>query len=141
MRPINTGIFRKIITHMIKGMEILMEAKRSGHLLNAVSLPSQESLPSYHEVHILIADDDPLVMNAHMRQLRKLTNNIVQCADGEKAMNTYREKCKEINLVILDKNMPKMSGLEVIRAIRQFEHESSAINRVVIICNFFPDNG
>jgi two-component system chemotaxis response regulator CheY len=64
--------------------------------------------------------------NAGKRQtnrgmLRKIGfKNVVEAADGEKALATIKESAGEepVGLMIIDAELPKLSGLEVVKAVR-----------------------
>jgi CheY-like chemotaxis protein len=82
-------------------------------------------------VTILLADDDPddrfLAQNA-LEQSR-LRNNIYFVADGEELMDFLEHKGKYTSekdaptpdLILLDLNMPKKSGVEALKLIRENE--------------------
>jgi len=67
---------------------------------------------------ILIAEDNPV--NQHV--LRGILSNVghkVTIVDtGEHILNAVSEKMLDIDLIILDKNMPEKSGVEVVKALR-----------------------
>ena len=48
--------------------------------------------------------------------------HVIDAKDGQEAVDTYRERCDEIDVVVLDLTTPKLSGREVcakLRAIRE----------------------
>lgn len=71
-------------------------------------------------IHILLADDDPVVLDIVEKKL-KLFGYPVMCAhDGEEAWKMFVERNPSI--VITDWMMPKINGLEFSRMIRNHNH-------------------
>ena len=82
------------------------------------------------QIEILLVEDSPLDAELTMRGLRaeKLANNIVWLRDGQQALDyLFREGEYATRgpatprLVLLDLKMPRVDGIEVLRAIRQNE--------------------
>jgi CheY-like chemotaxis protein len=67
-------------------------------------------------VTILIADDDPDVLELVRLSLRRLQHELVLAHDGAEALETVRRVRPA--LAILDVTMPEMDGFEVLEAIR-----------------------
>ena len=67
---------------------------------------------------ILIVDDE-LGVRVSLRILLKPYYDIYTAPDGEAALNIIRER--KIHLITLDLNMPKLSGIETLRAIRKID--------------------
>lgn len=83
------------------------------------------------QVEILLVEDSDLDAELTMKALKKnkLSNNVVRLKDGEQAINYLfgkgefegRNTKRKPKLVLLDLKMPKVSGLEVLKAIRENE--------------------
>ncbi|HTL15699.1 MAG TPA: response regulator [Patescibacteria group bacterium] len=80
---------------------------------------------------ILLVDDDPLEADLAIRALRTqhLANQVVVVEDGEEALDylhrrgTYATRVPgNPVLVLLDRNMPRLDGIEVLREIRATEN-------------------
>lgn len=70
------------------------------------------------KLKILVVDDESRIRKLVRDFLVKKDYEVVEAGDGEEAMDIfYREK--DIALVILDIMMPKMSGLQVCKEIRE----------------------
>lgn len=70
---------------------------------------------------LLLVEDEAILMKAVAKGLRK-TGYAVDCAaDGEEALDLY--ECNDYDLMILDLNLPKVDGMEVLRRIRQWDQE------------------
>lgn len=89
-------------------------------------------------MHILLAEDDPNISLILQICLEKIGGHSVHLStDGESALQTAKQK--NFDLVILDGMMPKLSGLEVAKALvssssaEESLASSAATNRAVPI--------
>jgi len=83
------------------------------------------------KLRILIVEDDPMVAHIHKHYLNELKNfEIIKVIDnGLEAFEFIKENEDSIDLVILDVHMPKLSGLEVLKLLRE---EGSTISVIPI---------
>jgi len=70
---------------------------------------------------ILIADDDPAVLEVTRRMARSLGWRPLVADSAAQALELFRERAREIECVLVDLHMPVMSGLQMLRAIRALE--------------------
>jgi CheY-like chemotaxis protein len=70
-------------------------------------------------VNILLVEDDSIDAKAFMRAMNKLKigNPVTHAKDGVEGL-ALLQTLRRPNLVILDINMPRMNGLELLRKIR-----------------------
>jgi DNA-binding response OmpR family regulator len=68
---------------------------------------------------ILVADTDKSVRDLVRRRLTAWGHDVVSYADGQSALRAWREE--RFDLTILDLDLPRVGGLEVLRAIRASE--------------------
>jgi two-component system, chemotaxis family, chemotaxis protein CheY len=68
----------------------------------------------------LIVDDSPTVRKIAGKILRGFQIDVDEATDGETAMEKCRARMPE--LILLDWNMPAMTGIEFLRALRQMEN-------------------
>lgn len=71
--------------------------------------------------HILIVDDEPNLPYQFARFLRKRGYEVIVAADGEAGLRELQSG--HTDLVLLDVRLPKLSGLDVLRHIRDLEPE------------------
>ncbi len=66
---------------------------------------------------ILVVDDSPSMRQMINLTLTKAGHSVVEAPDGAQALTLAKSLVP--NLVISDINMPKMNGIELLKAIRQ----------------------
>jgi DNA-binding response OmpR family regulator len=66
---------------------------------------------------ILIVDDSRFLRMANERALVKAGHTVITAADGEEGLRLAQER--KPDLVVLDMMLPKLSGPEVLRALRK----------------------
>ncbi len=72
---------------------------------------------------ILVVDDEPQVRAVAKRLLERAGFEVVAVVDGQAAVDFQREHPDEIDAVLLDVSMPRMSGAETFRAVRRVQPE------------------
>jgi len=85
---------------------------------------------------ILVIDDEEVVRDTMGVILKKLGYRILLAGDGEEGVDVFRQRKDEIDLVILDMIMPRMSGQEAFRCLRQIDPEA----RVLVSSGFAQDD-
>ena len=65
---------------------------------------------------VLLAEDDRFLRRACETSLRERGFTVATAADGEEALRAAR--AERPDLIVLDMLMPKLSGLDVLRAVR-----------------------
>jgi two-component system, response regulator len=83
---------------------------------------------SFHDVDLLLVEDNPDDAGLVIRELKKnnLCNNLIHLHDGAEALDFLFVKGKYADrkiedrpkVILLDLKMPKVDGLQVLRAIR-----------------------
>ncbi len=68
---------------------------------------------------VLLADDDDGVVAVTRRVLQSAGLSVVVARDGEEAVQLFRAQADVISLVLLDLTMPRASGEEALRRIRE----------------------
>ncbi len=66
---------------------------------------------------ILVVDDDPDILELLSDRLELMQFDVLTASDGEEAMSLLRKEAPP--LALLDLQLPKMSGLDVLQAIRR----------------------
>jgi signal transduction histidine kinase/CheY-like chemotaxis protein len=70
---------------------------------------------------VLLVEDEQLVRVATFRALKQLGYQVIACADGDEAIEIFRDRRGDINGVVLDVAMPKMSGRQTYLALREID--------------------
>jgi|HubBroStandDraft_6_1064221.scaffolds.fasta_scaffold01073_2 two-component system sensor histidine kinase/response regulator len=97
-------------------------------LLNAVSKPTQELMQKTQKVNaeggsgsmrILLAEDNAVNQTLAIRLLEKNGHHVVLAVNGQEALNALERQ--EVDVVLMDVQMPVLDGLTAIRTIRKKE--------------------
>jgi two-component system cell cycle sensor histidine kinase/response regulator CckA len=73
----------------------------------------------YHKT-ILLADDDPTTVTLLKKLLERSGYRVLPAGDGEEALRICREHEAEIDLLVIDVIMPKMSGTALAKHVHAF---------------------
>lgn len=77
--------------------------------------------------NLMIIDDEDVVRIITGELLKKLGYNVFSFANGKKAINFYKSNFKNIDLVLLDKQMPEIDGLVVYDELKKIKANVKAI--------------
>jgi PAS domain S-box-containing protein len=70
---------------------------------------------------VLIIDDDESILDMAAEALELSGYTVLTAADGEAGLAHFAKQAANINLVILDMNMPKMSGAETFERLKMIQ--------------------
>ncbi|MEJ7872560.1 MAG: response regulator [Rubrobacteraceae bacterium] len=86
----------------------------------------------FEDTSILVADDDRVVRRIIVTKLYGLGFEVEEAEDGQEALDLLEEG--EIpDLLITDSNMPRMSGLQLVRAVRESGDVALALLPIIML--------
>jgi len=88
---------------------------------------------------VLVADDNLTNRKILQAMLSRMGAQVTLCEDGAEAIEAWHRK--DFDLVLLDINMPRMAGTEVVQAIRDHETASGSapVPALAVTANARPD--
>ncbi len=92
------------------------------YLPNHEDVPMDEEKPTLEQSNgetVLLAEDDALVREVGRRMLQRAGYHVLDASNGEEALELYVANANEINLLILDVVMPRLTGREVFEHVRR----------------------
>jgi len=78
-----------------------------------------------NKVSILIAEDEPILLEAYSKYISFFCESIYTATDGEEALKLYYEH--KPNIILTDINMPKLDGMEFIQKVRESDNNTKII--------------
>lgn len=87
---------------------------------------NQNELPHGKET-ILLVDDDETTLEIITDMLSRFGYNIIRANGGERALALLKQEKSFIHLVILDMNMPGMSGQDCLKQIKKMSSQIKVI--------------
>ncbi len=86
---------------------------------------AQDMPREYHDQRLLIVDDEPHMRSGLRALLKGAVGTILECGTGTEALTIIRSQ--DIALVLLDLNLPDISGLEILEWIGTNNKSTSVI--------------
>lgn len=88
--------------------------------------PQKEKRPSSPYKIILLVDDEEMLSDLLAELLESNDYNVIKVSSGKEALRVLTEEIK-VDLLIIDYNMPEMTGLETIEKIRKLDLDMPVI--------------
>ena len=82
-------------------------------------------MESLYPYKILIVEDEEATRNNLIIYFKMLFSDVFEAKDGEEAYAIYQEKKPDI--MIIDINIPKLNGLDLLKRIREKDHKLKAL--------------
>lgn len=79
------------------------------------------------KLSILYVEDDETIRTELASLLSNFFNEVLIASDGLEGLEIYKKNNKKIDLIISDITMPKMSGIDMVKEIREFDNEIAII--------------
>jgi DNA-binding NtrC family response regulator len=114
LADLNEGVLRQM-AHLEKENEDLQE------MLRSMAAPAPEGGPG----RVLVADDEQVVLTVVGNLLRDEGYEVELVLSGKEALE--RLDAQYFDLMVVDKNLPDMSGLELLRKVRQSQPEMESV--------------
>ena len=90
------------------------------------------------ELNILVAEDNQVNQQVINGILRNAGHNVRIADTGEKALDILSDELDQIDMLILDMNMPEVSGVEVVQSLR-FMDTSGQLPVIMLTADATPD--
>jgi two-component system, chemotaxis family, chemotaxis protein CheY len=84
-------------------------------------------------MHALVVDDSKTIRMLLKEQLKGLGFEVTEAVDGRQALNRLRSMT-QVDLVLVDWNMPEMDGISFVRAVRS-ESDYSTLPMMMVTTN------
>lgn len=88
--------------------------------------PQDQALSQLGE-HIMIVDDEQVVLETQSLLLNELGFRVTPFSDSSRAVHYYQQHHSDIDLVILDLNMPNLNGKQCFKELRKVDPEVRVI--------------
>jgi signal transduction histidine kinase/ActR/RegA family two-component response regulator len=88
---------------------------------------NRSATPWRGEGTVLVVDDEPMVRDVAEAILARLGLSVVQATDGDDAVRAFAAEPDRFEAVLLDLTMPRLSGAETFRQLREIRTEVRVI--------------
>jgi two-component system cell cycle sensor histidine kinase/response regulator CckA len=104
-----------------QGARFEINLPASGKVVPNKEKPREEFVEGQETV--LLVDDEDMIIDVAQRMLDKLGYKVFTARDGKEAIEVFRKHKGEIDAIVLDMIMPKMSGGEAFDRIKEMKPE------------------
>jgi PAS domain S-box-containing protein len=143
-----TGLGLSIVYGIIKAhggwIDVESEVGRGTHVHLYVPLvtarpgaqeaPAEEEPRGGHET-ILLIEDEPIILELGRQMLQSLGYRVLTARDGQEGIALYTAWHSEIDLILLDVIMPRMSGHDTFYELRRINPKA----KIVLITGYSPE--
>ncbi len=138
----STGLGLSIVRAIILAHDgdVLVESKvgegsKFTILLPPPSIVSKEPVVTGKDsLTILLADDNVVLQKLVASVFRKRQHQVILASDGNEALQEWEKYKDQVNVIIMDEEMPRHNGNEVIELIRAREKELKTRPANIIAC-------
>jgi two-component system sensor histidine kinase RpfC len=130
-------------------LELPFETRQLFHVLHAISSSDEvrdgvvrlqdyaKRVQGARRLAVLVADDNPTNREVLGRILERAGHNVTLVADGDLALDAL--EAGSFDIVLLDRNMPDLSGLETLQAIRLMTRGRERLPVVMLSADVTPE--
>jgi two-component system, OmpR family, aerobic respiration control sensor histidine kinase ArcB len=104
--------------------------REKGRKTRMDALPGRTAFPALAGRRVLLAEDNPTNQMVATQILNSLDADVTVTSDGVEALEAFAQR--DFDIVVVDIEMPRLSGLDVIRAIRALPDRRSRIPIVAL---------
>jgi DNA-binding NtrC family response regulator len=117
----------RLLLQLERAMHRSPEGPGSGSGFSGSKPASEGPNPTKEQMkaRILVADNDRSVLDLIRRIVGKTGNEAICAKDGKEALELFKQG--GIDLIISDREMPRMGGLELLHEVRKLDPEARAI--------------
>jgi CheY-like chemotaxis protein len=76
---------------------------------------------------VLVVDDEPLLLDLLRRILEERGFHVLVARDGFQAIEIFRQQKSAIDLIVLDMTMPRLSGRDTLRQLREIDPDVAVL--------------
>jgi len=105
----------------------------SGETVSAPVFKTEDRREFLGQETILVVDDEPVIVRLLRDYLDQMGYSVFTAETGEEAMDLYQKETGEIDLIILDLDMPGMGGKKCLKALKELDPHV----RVVVASGYF----
>ena len=113
--------FINVYSRKGQGARFEINLPASGKVVPNKEKPREEFVKGQETV--LLVDDENMIIDVAQRMLDKLGYKVFTARDGKEAIEVFRKRKEEIDVIVLDMIMPKMSGGEAFDRIKEMKPE------------------
>jgi len=130
------------VLHMPVDESVLFNALHASSVMHqpnqgVIAMVKPGDQPSVSSMHILLAEDNPINQEVIQSILEKAGHSVHIVEDGEHALDVLASE-ESFDLVLLDMNMPQLSGLEVLKQYR-FMDTSAKVPVIMLSADALPE--
>jgi len=121
IKPVSQSVLKREIEKSLAGLK-----KRKPRLQTkkTAEVSKEQSVKATDGIKVLVAEDQTINMKIVVQLLQRKNFIILQAKNGKEALDIYKDQHDDIDIILMDVQMPEMDGIVATKRIREFELET-----------------
>lgn len=110
-----------------EGLSLAMYFREAPELSSVMDADNEDIVVRGNGEHILLVDDEEDLLDATQQLLSRSGYQVSAFTDPDEALKTFSREPDEFDLLVSDQSMPKLTGVQLLRAARELNPNLQAI--------------